>query len=78
MDSRRAEYRGLRLGDRRAHGNPARIDRKLSKKGTLEAGMIKGWRPEDGPFHSHIEDRQGHRISESIEMFQPAGLDRRY
>ncbi|MCE5269630.1 MAG: hypothetical protein LLG00_17265, partial [Planctomycetaceae bacterium] len=57
----------------RAKGQPAKIDRNLSKKGTLEAGMIKGWRPEDGPFHSHIEDKNGARVSESIEMTQTGG-----
>jgi len=29
------------------------------------------WKPEDGPFHSHLEDRKGNRVSESIEMLQP-------
>ena len=57
----------------RAHGKPARIDRKLSKKGTLEGGMLTGWRPEDGPFHSHLEDHNGQRVSESIEMFVTGG-----
>ena len=30
--------------------------------------LIQGWRPEDGPFKSHIEDAKGTRLSESIEM----------
>ena len=51
----------------RAHGNPARQQVKLSKQGNLPI-MISGWRPEDGPFQSHIEDRKGTKLSESIEM----------
>ena len=57
----------------RTHGKPAGINHKLSKKGTLEAAMVTGWRPEDGPFRSHIEDRHGHRLSGSIEMLQTGG-----
>ena len=33
--------------------------------------LIQGWRPEQGPFHSHLEDSKGDRVSESIEMSQP-------
>jgi hypothetical protein len=57
----------------RAHGKPAKLERKLAKKGTLMAALQNGWRPEDGPFHSHIEDRSGHPLSESIEMLQTGG-----
>jgi hypothetical protein len=51
----------------RTHGDAARRPVKLTEKGTLEA-MIQKWRPEDGPFHTHIEDRKGNRLSESIEL----------
>lgn len=53
----------------RAHGNPAtaRNEVKLSKKGNLPTPM-PGWLPDHGPFHSHIEDHKGHRVSESIEL----------
>ncbi len=57
----------------RAHGKPARLDHKLEKKGTLQAAMVTGWRPEEGPFHSHLEDRSGRRLSESIEMLVTGG-----
>jgi hypothetical protein len=55
----------------RAHGASAKLDVKLTAKGTLETAMTEKWRPEDGPFHSHLEDRKGNRLSESIEMLQP-------
>ena len=51
----------------RAHGNPARQSVKLSKQGNLPI-LIQGWRPEDGPFQTHLEDRKGNRLSESIEL----------
>ncbi len=52
----------------RAHGAAAKLPVKLMPKGTLPAKL--NWRPEDGPFHSHFEDRNGNRVSESIEMLQ--------
>ncbi len=51
----------------RAKGAPAKRAEQLKKKGTLEAAVFH-WRPEDGPFRSHIEDRKGKRLSESIDM----------
>jgi hypothetical protein len=51
----------------RAKGSPEKIEVKLAGKGNLPTGMPQ-WRPEDGPFQSHIEDRNGNRLSESIEM----------
>ncbi len=56
----------------RARGAAAKLPVKLAAKGNLQIVMTTtNWRPEEGPFHSHIEDRQGNRVSESIEMFQP-------
>ena len=55
----------------RAHGDPARVEVKLTTKGTLSAAMVVKWKPEDAPFHSHLEDRKGNHVSESIEMLQP-------
>jgi hypothetical protein len=55
----------------RAHGAAAKVEVKLTAKGTLETALTVNWRPENGPFHSHLEDWQGHRLSESIEMLQP-------
>jgi len=51
----------------RAKGSPAKVEVKMAGKNTLSTAMAK-WRPEDGPFKSHIEDRKGNRLSESIEM----------
>ncbi len=54
----------------RAHGASARVPVQLSTQAghpSLQT-LIDRWRPEDGPFQSHLEDRRGNRISESIEM----------
>jgi len=55
----------------RAHGNAGKVEVTLTAKGRLTAAMVVKWKPEDGPFHSHLEDRKGNRMSESIEMLQP-------
>jgi hypothetical protein len=55
----------------RARGNPAKVEVRLKAKDTLTTAIGTGWRPEDGPFHSHLEDSKGNRVSESIEMQQP-------
>jgi hypothetical protein len=52
----------------RAHGNPARQQVKLSPRGNLSVMMTQGWRPEHGPFHTHIEDNKGNKLSESVEL----------
>lgn len=54
----------------RARGAAAKLPSKLAAKGTLQTALTANWRPEDGPFHSHLEDRQGNHVSESIEMSQ--------
>ena len=51
----------------RAHGKAARQQVKLSKQGNLPV-LIQGWRPENGPFHTYIEDDKGNKVSESIEL----------
>jgi hypothetical protein len=51
----------------RAHGASAKQKAQLSNHGNLMT-LIPGWKPEDGPFQSHIEDLKGARLSESIEM----------
>jgi hypothetical protein len=51
----------------RAHGASAKQKAQLSSRGNLMA-LAPGWKPEDGPFKSHIEDLKGVRRSESIEM----------
>ncbi|MBN1394388.1 MAG: hypothetical protein JW959_05150 [Pirellulales bacterium] len=51
----------------RAKGAPQKIPCHLQRKHKLET-PISGWRPNEGPFHSHIEDADGKRLSDSIEM----------
>ena len=51
----------------RAKGAPARVGVRLGQKGTLPI-LIGGWRPEQGPFQSHIEDASGNRLSRSISL----------
>jgi hypothetical protein len=58
----------------RAHGASIKFPRKLQAKGELQYPEheydrpLTGWRPEDGPFHTHIEDNSGKRLSDSIEL----------
>ena len=51
----------------RAHGSPAKQPVQLAKQGNLPI-LINGWRPEDGPFQTHMEDPSGNRLSASIEL----------
>ena len=51
----------------RAKGGPMRVGVRLGQKGTLPA-LIGGWRPEQGPFQSHVEDANGNRLSRSISL----------
>jgi uncharacterized cupredoxin-like copper-binding protein len=51
----------------RAHGAVTKQNVSLKKEGML-AVVVPGWKPEDGPFHSHLEDQNGNRLSDSIEL----------
>ena len=51
----------------RTHGVPARQSVQLAKQGNLPI-LIQGWRPEDGPFQTYMEDRSGNRLSALIEL----------
>ena len=51
----------------RAQGAPSRQPARLATQGNLTV-LAPGWRPEDGPFRSHLEDPSGKRVSPSIEM----------
>ena len=51
----------------RAQGAPAKQPVRLARQGNLPI-LIPGWRPEEGPFQSHIEDRSGNRLSPSIDL----------
>jgi hypothetical protein len=53
----------------RVHGEPTRQNVTLSKQGDRRLYvLIDGWQPENGPFHAHLEDANGNRISDSIEL----------
>ncbi len=49
----------------------ARIPVRLDREGTLYT-FIQGWRPEEEPFQTHIEDSRGQRLSE-IEPLHVTG-----
>jgi hypothetical protein len=51
----------------RTHGDVTKQNVSLKKSGML-AVIVPGWKSEDGPFHSHLEDQNGNKLSESIEM----------
>jgi len=51
----------------REHGKPAKGLVKLARQATLPI-FINGWRPQEGPFHLHFEDRRGNRLSATIEL----------
>jgi hypothetical protein len=55
----------------RAQGAPERVPRRLQPKGTLEGFITSGWRPEQGPFRTHIEDSRGRRVSETVDLRAP-------
>jgi len=48
-------------------GQPVRQEVRLSQRGTLQ-GFALQFRPENGPFQSHIEDADGNRLSRSIPL----------
>lgn len=58
---------GYSLVIERTQGAPARRSVRLAKQGELPI-LVPGWRPEDGPFHAHIEDLNGNRISQLIDL----------
>jgi hypothetical protein len=48
-------------------GQPKRQPVQLRERGTLE-GFVLEFRPENGPFHTHIEDANGNRLSPSLPL----------
>lgn len=48
-------------------GQPAKFAARLANKSTLQV-FVPHWRPENGPFQSHIEDTAGNRLSRSIPL----------
>lgn len=51
----------------RQEGPPAKEPVRLTDHGTLTA-LIPGWRPADGPFSGHLEDRNGSKLSRPIDL----------
>jgi hypothetical protein len=39
----------------------------LRSQGTLQI-LVSEWRPEMGPFRTHLEDRSGRRVSNSVPL----------
>jgi hypothetical protein len=50
-----------------AKGQPVKFAGPLSRKSTLQV-FVQQWRPENGPFQSHIEDLSGNKLSRSIPL----------
>jgi len=46
-------------------GQTAKQPVQLQPRGTLQMFVLQ-FRPENGPFHTHIEDAQGNRLSRSV------------
>jgi hypothetical protein len=55
----------------RTQGEPARISRRLTANGNLSTDPFLPWRPEQGPFRTHIEDSSGHPVSETVDLRAP-------
>jgi len=51
----------------RAKGTPVKIAKRLQLKGNLQ-DFITTWRPEQGPFQTHIEDSSGRPVSETAPL----------
>lgn len=51
----------------RGRGQPAKLKVALQANGNLMTPDFLPWRPEDGPFQSHIEDSSGRMISQRIQ-----------
>ena len=56
----------------RAKGPPVKIAVKLKLKDNLSIMVVRGWRPEQGPFQTHIEDSSGRPVSETA-LLPPMG-----
>ena len=51
----------------RSQGTPSRQSVKLSPRGTLQ-GFVAEFRPEEGPFQTHLEDGRGNRLSPTMPL----------
>ena len=52
----------------RGQGVSAKIPVKLAKKQGNLVTLIQGWRPTEGPFQAHLEDKTGKQVSASVEL----------
>jgi hypothetical protein len=52
----------------REQGKPAKIQRSLTKKKDRLIALVPGWRPEEGPFQAHLEDKHGKRLSNNAVL----------
>ncbi|MFH1923481.1 MAG: hypothetical protein ABIP48_26775 [Planctomycetota bacterium] len=51
-----------------AKGEPVRMEVKLNDEGTLPPTFVPSFRPENGPFRTHVEDGYGNRLSPSLPL----------
>jgi len=51
----------------RSRGEPAKQEVRLTDRGTLQI-LIPGWRPEEGPFQTHIENAAARKLSDSAPL----------
>jgi hypothetical protein len=52
----------------RGQGVSAKRPVRLTKKQGNLIILIPGWRPTDGPFQTHLEDKTGKQLSASVEL----------
>jgi hypothetical protein len=52
----------------RQQGKPRKQPVKINEKSGNLVLMIDGWRPTEGPFYAHIEDKNGKRVSTKVEL----------
>ena len=51
-----------------SNGPTAKLKVRLQDRGTLPLVFVPQFRPENGPFQSHIEDGEGNQLSPSIPL----------
>jgi hypothetical protein len=52
----------------RTQGDSAKIPVPLTKKQGNLLTLIPQWRSNEGPFQAHLEDQNGDRVSDSVEL----------
>jgi hypothetical protein len=51
----------------RGQGSPNKQAVRLQARGTLQ-GFVTDFRPEHGPFQTHLEDARGNRLSPTVPL----------